>query len=82
MPTWAFPVLVVGGLFNLACAIALLRWKKWGFWGFTGSAAVILVVNLVIGTNPVSSFGGIVGIGVLYGVLHIGQENKGWTQLE
>src|SRR6266487_618063 len=33
IPDWAFPVLIVLVLFNLACAIALLRWKKWGFWG-------------------------------------------------
>ena len=29
IPDWAFPVLIVLVLFNLACAIALLRWKKW-----------------------------------------------------
>jgi hypothetical protein len=30
----------------------------------------------------VLSFVGLVGIAMLYGVLHIGKENKGWSQLE
>jgi hypothetical protein len=33
IPDWAFLVLIALVLFNLACTIALLRWKKWGFWG-------------------------------------------------
>ena len=49
IPDWAFPVLIVLILFNLACAIALLRWKKGGFWGLVASAAITLGVNLTIG---------------------------------
>ena len=81
IPDWAFPVLIVLVLFNLACAIALLRWKKWGFWGLVASAALTLVVNLTIGLGLSSA---IVGLGVilLYGILHIGKGNKGWPQLD
>ena len=82
MPEWVFPVLIVGGIFNLVCAIALFRWKKWGFWGFVCSAAVVFFVNLAIGLNPVAAVGGLLGVAILYGVLHIGKERKGWTQLE
>ena len=79
MPEWAFPVLIVMSLFNLVCAIALLRWKKWGF---CASSAVALVVNLSIGTGIGTSLSGLVGVLLLYGVLNIGSENKGWPQLD
>lgn len=82
MPEWALPVLMVGGIFNLVCTIALFKWKKWGFWGFTCSAVVVFCVNLSIGTNPVNAVVGLLGIAILYGVLQIGGDQKGWTQLE
>ena len=81
-PGWAFPVLIVFSLFNLLCSIALLQWKKWGFWGFCVSAVVALVVNLSCGLGIVAILGGLIGVLVLYGVLNIGKENRGWPQLE
>jgi hypothetical protein len=81
-PGWTFPVLIVFSLFNLVCVIALFQWKKWGFWGSYGSSVVAVVVNLSIGLNPASVFLGLLGVLLLYGVLHIGKENKGWPQLE
>ena len=81
-PGWVFPVLIVFSLFNLVCAIALFQWKKWGFWGFCGSSIVAVVVNLSIGLNLGSVLVGLLGVLLLYGVLHIGKENKGWPQLE
>jgi hypothetical protein len=82
IPDWAFPVLIAVCLFNLVCAIALFRWKKWGFWGLVVSAAVALGVNIAIGLGPLAAIGGIIGVLLLYGVLQIGKENKGWSQLE
>jgi hypothetical protein len=82
MPDWAFPVLIVLVLFNLGCAIALLRWKKWGFWGLVGSAVVTLGVNLTIGLGLSSAIVGLLGVLLLYGVLHLGKDNKGWPQLD
>ena len=82
VPGWAFPVLIVCSLFNLVCAVALFRWKKWGFWGFCGSSAVALVVNLSVGIPIGSVLQGLVGVILLYGLLQIGKENKGWHQLE
>jgi hypothetical protein len=81
-PGWAFPVLIVFSLFNLVCAIALFQWKKWGFWGFCASSVVALVVNLSVGLGVGLALGGLVGVLLLYGVLHIGKEKKGWAQLE
>ena len=82
MPDWAFPLLIVLVLFNLACAIALFRWKKWGFWGLVASAIVILGVNLTIGLGVSSAIVGLLRVLLLYGILHIGKDNKGWPQLE
>jgi hypothetical protein len=82
IPDWAFPVLIGVCLFNLVCAIALFRWKKWGFWGLVASAAVALGVNIAIGLGPLAAIGGIIAVLLLYGVLQIGKENKGWSQLE
>ena len=82
IPDWAFPVLMAVCLFNLVCAIALFRWKKWGFWGLVASAAVALCVNIAIGLGPLAAIGGVIGVLLLYGVLQIGKENKGWSQLE
>ena len=81
-PGWAFPVLIIFALFNLVCAIALFKWQKWGFWGFCVSAVVALFVNFSIGLGVGSSLGGLVGVALLYGVLQIGKDNKGWPQLD
>ncbi len=82
MEDWVFPVLIGVGIFNLVCAIALFRWKKWGFWGFVASSCLMLVINLSIGLGIGQSIGGLVGVAVLYGVLQIGNEDKGWPQLD
>lgn len=80
-PGWVFIVLAVFSAFNLVCAIALFRWKKWGFWGFCLSGVVALVINVSIGLGVGRSLSGLIGIAILYGVLHIGKDNKGWPQL-
>jgi hypothetical protein len=82
MPGWALPVLIVFSLFNLACAVALLRWKRWGFWGFCVSSAVAFAVNLSLGVGIGGSLLGLLGVPLLYWVLQIGEEEKGWPQLE
>jgi hypothetical protein len=81
-PPWAFPVLGALGVINLVCAIALFKWKKWGFFGFAASSIVAFVVNLMVGVPILQALLGIVGFVVLFAVLQIGTENKGWTQLE
>jgi hypothetical protein len=82
MPSWSLPLLAAGGLFNVICAVALFRWKRWGFWGFVGSAIFAAVIYILIGLNPASVVRGLLGIGILYGILQIGKNNKGWAQLE
>jgi hypothetical protein len=81
-PSWALPVLGVGALLNVACAVALFQWKKWGFYGFVVTSIAAFTVNLMIGLNPLQAIFGLLGLAILYGVLQIGGEKKGWTQLE
>ena len=81
--SWAFPVMGIGGLFNLVCAVALLKWRKWGFWGLVGSSIVALIVNISMGVGIAKTVAaGLFGIALLYGVLQLGGENRGWPQLD
>lgn len=82
VPGWSIPVLGLFGLINVACAVGLFMWKKWCFLGFAASACIVFALNLIIGLGVGSSVFGLVGIAVLYGVLQIGDGNKGWDQLE
>ena len=81
-PAWTFPALIVLLIANVIFAAALFRWKKWGFWGFIATTVIAFFINLMIGVNVVQAVLGLVGIGILYGVLQIGKENKGWPQLD
>jgi hypothetical protein len=82
VPSLTFVLLTCLSAFSIACAIALFKWKKWGFYGFLCVTVTAFIVNLSIGINLVQSLLGFVGVALLYGVLNIGEENKGWTQLE
>ena len=81
-PGWAFPILALCGIVNVVCAIALLGWKKWGFFGFVVTAIVIFAINLMTGLSIARALLGLVSIAILFLVLQIGEEKKGWTQLE
>jgi hypothetical protein len=82
LPNWALPVLAVLGIFNVVCAVALFQWKKWALWGFVASAVIAFAINLRIGLGVGQSVLGLVSIAVLYWVLQVGGEKKGWAQLE
>ena len=82
LPIWAVCVLMIAGVFNISCCIAVFRWRVWGFWGFVCSASVVFFINLYVGIGIISSLSGLLGIAFLFGVLQIGQDRKGWSQLE
>ena len=82
IPTWAIAVIGIFCVFNIVCAIALFKLKKWGFWGCLFSSIIAVFLNLAIGQGIVRSLVGLLGIVILYGVLHIGKDNKGWPQLD
>jgi hypothetical protein len=81
-PLWVILVQIAANVAAIAFAIALFKWKKWGFYGFLGIGIVGLVVNLASGSNAVLAISGLVGPAILYAVLQIGGDRKGWTQLE
>jgi uncharacterized membrane protein (DUF2068 family) len=87
---WLSAIASVFSLLNLICAIALWKWNKWGFWGYCVSSLILVVVNSVVSISQGAPIGSgitvnlalaLIGVVILYGVLHIGKENKGWVQL-
>jgi hypothetical protein len=82
LPGWAIPVLAAGALTNLVCVMALFKWRKWGFWGLCATGVGAFAVNLSFGVSFGTAQAGLLGFAILYGVLQLGTDNKGWPQLE
>ncbi len=77
------PIIIILLILQIVCAVALFRWKKWGFWGYCIVNVIGLIVDIWLGVNMIGpSITVLAGIAGLYGVLHSGQENKGWPQLD
>jgi hypothetical protein len=81
MPSWGIPTLVVASALNVVFTVLLFSWKKIGFFGFIATSIVAAVVNAMAGLEPVQIIGGLIGVGVLYGVLQIGKP-PAWKQLD
>jgi hypothetical protein len=82
-PGWAIPALIILLILQIACVTAILRWKKWGFWGYCAVNMAGLIVDVLMGVSLLGPFLSVTfGIAILYGVLQLGGEDKGWTQLE
>jgi hypothetical protein len=69
-------------VFIIICAVGLFMWKKWGFWGFCAAAVIGIIINISSGGPIYAIISPIISVLVLFGVLNIGKENKGWPQLE
>jgi RNA polymerase subunit RPABC4/transcription elongation factor Spt4 len=80
-PGWMIIALGGAGIFNVVCAVALMKWKKWGFWGLLVSCVLVLIINLTIGLG-LQSLGGILGIVILFILLTNGKENSAWSRME
>ena len=66
------------GVANIIFAVMLLQWQKFGFWGFIASSIVVM-----IGIEVGQSVLGLVGVAVLYIILHIKKDNvTAWDNLE
>ena len=81
-PRWYFFTLAAVNLIKLVSAYAILSWKKWGFWLFTLICFVNLGVNLITGFHIPNGILGIIIAAILFGVLQIGGDKKGWNQLD
>jgi hypothetical protein len=82
LPLWSVLALLLAGILELVCSIAVFNWKKWGFWVFCLTAAFLCIVYVLL--HLVSfSFGGLVGVVILFVMLNIGDEDhKAWPQMD
>ena len=81
LPAWVIPGLTLGSLLKIAFALALYRHKLWGFWGFAAATIAMVGLDLVIGSPPVESLLGLLGVAILFGILRMGGKDRLWTQL-
>ena len=79
---WLFPISFIITTINIVFVVALWKWKKWGFWGLVGTSLVFFIINLLTGLNVFQAGMGFVGLAILYVLLQIGKDYKGWAQLE
>jgi hypothetical protein len=73
------------GLFaiaNVVFLVALFQWKKWGFFGYVGTNILIMVSGLTTGWHIGRFLLQVLWVLILYALLQIGKEKRGWTQLE
>ena len=66
---------------NIFGIIALFKWKKWGFWMLC-ITGFISMLALLFGGYALGVLWPMIVVAILYGVLQIGGESKGWNQLE
>lgn len=79
---WYFPIMIALAVLSLVFVSALFGWKKWGFWGLLAVSGVKVVLEVMAGGSGFTVLTGvIVSMLILFGVLNIGRENKGWPQL-
>ncbi|MDR3460606.1 MAG: hypothetical protein P4N60_24520 [Verrucomicrobiae bacterium] len=81
-PSWLPYVLAVGCALNVFFTVSIFRWQKWAFYAFCVVAGVCFFVNIAIGVPLISAILGLLGPAVLYGVLQIGKEDRGWFHLK
>ncbi|OGV70077.1 MAG: hypothetical protein A3K19_27610 [Lentisphaerae bacterium RIFOXYB12_FULL_65_16] len=82
IPAALRPVFAVINLLAAVCAVALWRWKKWGFWGFVIMGVLGGILNTYLTRSLITALMVPLSILIMYGILHIGGERKGWRQLE
>jgi hypothetical protein len=82
LPLWSVLALLIAGILELVCSMALFNWKKWGFWVFCLTAVFLCIVYIVLHLASFG-FGGLLGVVILFVMLNIGDEDhRAWPQLE
>jgi len=66
---------------NVVFLVALFQWKKWGFLGYVGTNILIMVSGLMTGWHIGRFLLQVLWVLILYALLQIGKEKRGWTQL-
>jgi hypothetical protein len=80
-PSWCtWGIAALAGL-DIVCVIFLFMWKKWAFYGSALAGVGVMVLTLAAQGSLGSAISGLVLPGVLYFVLQLGGENRGWRRL-
>jgi hypothetical protein len=83
-PLWTIILGIIVGIFNLVCLAAVWRWQKWGFYGILGASVFYAIISFASGAGMgvATLIGAVIGMLIFYGVLQIGGDSKGWSQLD
>ncbi len=81
-PTWVSIVHVAVCALNFVFALAVYRWKKWGVYGLVVTGFVAFAVNASRPHHILFALLGLSGVAILFGLLHIGEDNKAWSQFD
>jgi hypothetical protein len=82
IPTWAHVVFAIVGMVQVACAVALWRWRKWGFYVFAAISIPFAAWNATLTGSALTFAMGPVGILIMWLALRVGgPDRRAWEQL-
>lgn len=82
-PVWELLLFTVLNLFVIIFAIAIFMWKKWGVWGLCAVQIISFIISIMQRELIIISVINLAfSLGLLFMVLNIGGDNKGWPQME
>ena len=74
--------LTLGGIVNVICAFAILKWRRWGIYGLAAITVMGSAINFSIGFSISQIMLGFVGIIILLIALNIGGNRRAWPRLK
>ena len=82
IPVWARLVFAMVGIVQVACALALWRWRKWGFYVFAAVCIPFAVWNSTLTGSALTLAMGPVGVLIMWLALRTGRpDQRAWEQL-
>lgn len=75
-------MLIAAGIASIVCILALFRWRRWGFYGIVTITALTFFLNVSLGVGFGGALGGLIGIVLLYWVLHLGGQQSAWRSMK
>ena len=82
IPAGLRPLFGIVNVLITVAAFALWKWKKWGFWLFIAIGVLGATFNAYLTRSFITSLMALIGMWIMFGILHIGKERQGWKQLE
>jgi len=82
-PVWESLLFAAIAFIDIVCAVAIFNWKRWGVWGLCAVAFIGFIISIIQGNLLIIAIINLtISVGLLFIVLNIGDENKGWPQLK